>query len=78
MRDEPLVRPKTVNAKKEYRFKLNKSISYVVAFQKKDERNVMARFVYRPKKNQVKIKRYEDAQQTSILIGSEVIEIFWK
>ncbi|MFT4834749.1 MAG: subtilisin family serine protease [Flavobacteriaceae bacterium] len=78
MRDEPLVRPKTVNAKKEYRFKLNKSISYVVAFQKKDERNVMARFVYRPKKNQVKIKRYEDAQQTSVLIGSEVIEIFWK
>lgn len=53
-------------------------VNYLVAFHKKDDRNVLGRVVYRPLGKKVKIKRLEEAKQTSLLIGKDVVEIFWE
>jgi subtilisin family serine protease len=79
MSGETIKRPQKVKTSKEsYRLTRDLDTKYLVAFHKKDERNVMARVVYRPMGNKIKIKRITGARQTSLLIGTEVIEIFWE
>ncbi len=57
---------------------INKGTGYVVLFHKKDTRNVMHRSVIRTPGKKIKVKRPDGAVQTSVLMGTEVIEIFWK
>lgn len=52
--------------------------SYLVAYHKRDDRNVINRVVYHPLGHKVKIRRPKEARRTSLLAGKEVIEIFWK
>ena len=79
MDGQTMVRPQKVKTSKEsYKLTRDFDTKYLVAFHKKDERNVMTRVVYRPVGNKVKIKRIEGAGQTSLLMGKEVIEIFWE
>lgn len=51
---------------------------YLVVFHKREHKNVISRVVYRPLGKKVKIKRVAGAVQSSLLIGKEVIEIFWE
>lgn len=65
-------------SKNRLKLKNDFEVKYLVAFHKKNATHVLARVVYRPMGKKVKIKRYGEAHQTSLLIGQEVIEIFWK
>ncbi|MEQ8550991.1 MAG: S8 family serine peptidase [Cyclobacteriaceae bacterium] len=69
---------KSVRVKKSF-FKLKDKImgKTLVLYHKKDERNVIARFNHRPIKNKFKVKRYQNAVQTTILIENRAIEIIW-
>jgi hypothetical protein len=49
----------------------------IVTYHKKDARNVIGRVNYRPVKNKLKIKRLQDAAQTTVLIENRAIEIIW-
>lgn len=51
--------------------------TYIVAYHKSG-RNVINREVYRPKKEQIKLKKFEEAEQTSVIINQNVIEIIWE
>lgn len=50
---------------------------YLVAYHKKDDRNVIGRVVYRPGDKKVKVNKMEGTKQTSLLIGKKIVEIFW-
>ncbi|MEP4533314.1 MAG: S8 family serine peptidase [Cyclobacteriaceae bacterium] len=50
----------------------------VVVYHKKDERNVMHRVNKRPDKNKMVINRPDGTARTSILVETEVIEVFWQ
>ncbi|WP_421876105.1 S8 family serine peptidase [Marinoscillum sp.] len=55
-----------------------KSTKYVVAFHKRDSRIVLSQEVFRSPGKKVKIKRPEGVSQTSVLLGHDIVEIFWK
>lgn len=77
--NEQLALPKAIKSEKDHvKIKLSDSLRYVVAFHKKDERNVISRVVYRSDNRNIKVKKVDGAQQTSLLIGKEIIEIFWE
>lgn len=73
------VRPKTVSTSRTYhKLSHDSDQKYLVAFHKKDDWRVIARVMYRPMRKTVKIKRMEGAKQTSVLMGTRVIEILWE
>lgn len=69
--------PKTVRVHKDKYVLRGRFDKYLVAFHKKDNRNVIDRSVYRPLGKKVKVKKPDEATQTSLLMGKKVLEIFW-
>ena len=57
--------------------KVPKEVKYTVAFHKRDSIHVLHRNIYR-QSGKLKIKKVEEASQTSILMDTKVIEIFWE
>lgn len=50
----------------------------IIAYHKKDQRNVIKREVYPTRRHTVKIKRIPEASCTSVMIGRNVMEINWQ
>lgn len=71
--------PKEIHTGRDFiRYKTDPEQKYLVAFHKRDSVHVISRVVYRPVGKKAKVKRLEGATQTSLLIGKEFVEIFWK
>ncbi|REE05789.1 subtilase family protein [Marinoscillum furvescens DSM 4134] len=79
MDGQTISRPNTLRTKKKsVKIPLKTEASYVVAFHKTNEKNVANRYMYRNPGETLKIKRPDRIRQTSLLVGKEVLEIFWE
>lgn len=74
-----IIRPKEIASTKD-KVKLKGAFEgkRVVVYHKKDERNVMHRLNTRPDKNKIIVNKPDGVTQTSILVETEVVEIFWQ
>ncbi|MEQ8472726.1 MAG: S8 family serine peptidase [Marinoscillum sp.] len=76
---EEQLAPETIRTSKDHvKIDIQDSVRYIVAFHKKDERNVSSRVVYKSNDRNVKVKKMEDAHQTSVLVGKSIVEIIWE
>ncbi|MEO9474976.1 MAG: S8 family serine peptidase [Cyclobacteriaceae bacterium] len=78
-KEDEVRRPKEIRSTKD-RVKLKGEFEgkRLVVYHKKEVRNVMHRKNIRPDKNRTVITRPDGATQTSILVETEVIEVFWE
>ncbi|MFT6865301.1 MAG: subtilisin family serine protease [Cyclobacteriaceae bacterium] len=78
-KENELIRPEEIHTtKNSVKIKVSNDVKTVVVFHKKDERNVMHRINLKPHKNKVQIAKTSGSQQCSVLLETEVIEIFWE
>ena len=77
-KEDHIVRPEKIySSKDQITLKRNFKENYVVTYHKRDGRIVTSKVVYKTLSKRLKIKRLDEAVQTSVLIGDTAIEIFW-
>lgn len=75
---DELVRPDSiVTSKNSIKLKGEFAGKTVVVYHKQDERNVMHRMNYKPGKDKLLITKPKKAKQSTVLIETDIIEIFW-